>query len=156
MAASGIDTINPKFPGPHVGSYYNKLFKKAVLESECPKVIFLDENKLIDKPFISGDCYSVCDEGGASTWGNILNNKPIAIAIACYADNKEKVEKTLKQLKFKIALSKHYNKHMIKCEDGIDICNRFKNVDNKTLNLPNQDICTIIAANDRFQTLWKK
>lgn len=80
MAASGVDlTGDTAFPGPHVGSYHNMLFKRALLESDIPKVIFLDEDK-IPRPFAKGSCFSICDQD--FTWETACREKPLAIAVA--------------------------------------------------------------------------
>jgi hypothetical protein len=60
-ATSGID-LNPdgRHPGFHVGSYHNKLFKRAVLEAgmeaKIPVVVLADEDKL-DYPFNPDKCH---------------------------------------------------------------------------------------------------
>ena len=61
--ASGVE-LDPKSPfqGPHVGSYHNRLFKRAILSNSQyhPVILFLDEDK-VPSAFIPGKCYSVCD-----------------------------------------------------------------------------------------------
>jgi hypothetical protein len=68
MAASGIGTSPGEFEGPHVGSFINMLFKKSILASKCPTVMFLDQTKLTKK---LGDRYPVCDN--RLTWSDICN-----------------------------------------------------------------------------------
>jgi hypothetical protein len=79
-ATSGIElSPNAEYQGPHVGSYPNMLFKRAILESGCPVVLFVDESKL-PYPFISGRCFPICD--GQFTWAEACQNKPLALACA--------------------------------------------------------------------------
>ncbi len=78
-AASGwdVNSQNEEFRGPHVGSYKNKLFKRVLLESSNPAVIFIDAIKF-GSP--RGDaCYAVF--GPKSPLTKWLKNKPIALCI---------------------------------------------------------------------------
>ena len=51
MTASGLEVSSESpFYGPHVGSYYNMLFKKALLSAACPTVMFLDDKEVARKP----------------------------------------------------------------------------------------------------------
>ncbi|MBM3299217.1 MAG: DUF4062 domain-containing protein [Deltaproteobacteria bacterium] len=93
MAASGVDLAkDSEFPGPHVGSFYNKLFKRAILESGCPTVIFLDETK-IPQEFPIGECFSVCDQ--EFPWVSVCQARPLAIAVAT---NSEETARKLRRL----------------------------------------------------------
>lgn len=88
MASSGIELApDAAFPGPHVGSYYNQLFKRAILESGCPTVILVDETKL-PRPFLVKSCFPVCDE--ALTWEEVCDSKPVAVAAAFWDEQKGK------------------------------------------------------------------
>jgi hypothetical protein len=80
MTTSGIDldAASPFF-GPHVGSYYNMLLKRALLRIGCPKVIFLDESKW-GMEFILNNCHAVCDD--EMPWQKLKAESPLAIAIA--------------------------------------------------------------------------
>ena len=61
-AASGIDLMRGSDrAGPHVGSYHNMLFKRALLESGAPLAVFGDEDKL-PRPALSGQYFLVCDD----------------------------------------------------------------------------------------------
>ncbi len=93
MTASGLET-NPDSPyyGPHVGSYYNMLFKRSILESGCPAVMFLDEEKILSKPFDNNQCYPLC--GGSINWGTICESTPFAVAAPCTSE--ESVQKIIK------------------------------------------------------------
>lgn len=126
MTASGIELSEESgFPGPHVGSYYNKLFKRALLESACPTVIFLDETKVPpEKEFEIGKCFSVCDE--EMSWSKICQTNPLAIAIA--ASTKERAEE-LEQLL-----------------NEMNLCNTEANYEEMAY--------TLIASNEHFQKLW--
>lgn len=80
MTASGVELDeNSPFPGPHVGSYYNKLVKRALLEVRVPTVLFLDQAKF-PYPFQVGKCHSVC--GPDFKWQNIRKDIPLAVALA--------------------------------------------------------------------------
>jgi len=88
MAASGVDlSKESEFPGLHVGSYYNKLFKRAILAAACPTIIFLDETKM-PQEFKIGKCFSVCDE--EMTWSSVCQTNPLAIAVATSTKEKAK------------------------------------------------------------------
>lgn len=81
------------FAGPHVGSSTNMIFKRSLLESAVPAVIFLDERK-IPVSSVVGHCYSICDK--EFTWSNLCKTQPIAIAVACRSENKmNEVERIL-------------------------------------------------------------
>ena len=83
LAASGIDlSENSEFPGPHVGSYYNKLIKRSLISTKKPIVLFIDESKL-DKQFIKRKCYSICDPD--FLWSDIIASQAFAIAVATHS-----------------------------------------------------------------------
>ncbi|MBI4232494.1 DUF4062 domain-containing protein [Candidatus Peregrinibacteria bacterium] len=98
-AASGLELAsNSEFPGPHVGTYYNKLFKRVLLESRHPLILFLDEKKIspFDKfgRFKIGECHNVCDED--ISWKAVCVERPIAICIG--ASTKKHLEKIVSLL----------------------------------------------------------
>lgn len=78
-AASGwdVDRDPEEFRGPHVGSYKNKLFKRVLLESGNPVVIFIDAIKF-GSPRGPG-CYAVF--GPNAPLRKWLNKNPIALCI---------------------------------------------------------------------------
>jgi len=79
-ATSGIDfTRGSEGFGPHCGSYKNMLFKRALLESGCPVMLFLDQDK-VARPFIHKRCFAVCDSD--FPWEYACRNKPVALACA--------------------------------------------------------------------------
>jgi hypothetical protein len=59
------------------------LMKRAMLESGCPLVLFLDQDKL-SRPFIHKRCFSVCDED--LPWDYVCRNKPLALACAFWKE----------------------------------------------------------------------
>ncbi len=65
--------------GPHVGSYPNMLFKRAILEARCPTVLLLDEEKL-RTPYRPETCYRVCDSD--YPWSVASEEVPLAVACA--------------------------------------------------------------------------
>lgn len=82
--ASGVELrANNEFQGPHVGTYYNKLFKRALLESRHPIVLFLDEEKfsLMSKTgnFKVGYCHHVCDAD--IPWDRVCSTWPLGLCI---------------------------------------------------------------------------
>jgi hypothetical protein len=80
MATSGIEIDpNAAFPGPHVGSPYNMLLKRCLLQLPCPKVMFLDDKKW-DYSFQYNRCHPVCDS--QFTWDHVKRETPLAIALA--------------------------------------------------------------------------
>jgi hypothetical protein len=88
MTASGMD-VNKDSPfyGPHVGSYYNMLFKRALLGAKCPTVLFLDDEKLLENPFKEDFCYPVCDGQGPLSWAELCHQSPLAIALGCATED---------------------------------------------------------------------
>ena len=129
MTASGIEVSEEsEFPGPHVGSYYNKLFKRALLESACPTVIFLDETKMKvppEKEFEIGKCFSVCDE--EMSWPKVCQTNPLAIAIAASTEERAReLEQLLNEMNLCNIEAKHYDEMAY----------------------------TLIASNEHFQNLW--
>ena len=78
--ASGIDlSRGTELLGPHVGSYDNMLFKRALLESGAPLVLIVDEDKM-PRRFSQGQCFLVCDE--EFSWHYACRNVPLAIVCA--------------------------------------------------------------------------
>lgn len=109
--ASGIDLDkNSTFPGPHVGSYYNKLVKRAILSANCPVVLFLDESK-VPYPFIVGRCFPVCDPD--KTWDEVCKSVPLALCIGTSTQEKrEEVIKEIEPFGFNpITIAREYKKH---------------------------------------------
>ncbi|MFN0169016.1 MAG: DUF4062 domain-containing protein [Bryobacteraceae bacterium] len=99
MTASGVelDEASP-FAGPHVGSYYNKLVKRALLEVKVPTVMFLDQAKF-PYPFRPGECHSVC--GPDAEWGTLRTDVPLAIASAFSSkDNRDMAADRLMSIGF--------------------------------------------------------
>jgi Domain of unknown function (DUF4062) len=82
MAMSGFDT-EAAHMGPHVGSYYNALFKRALLQSHVPTVLLMFGPQF-ERPFQPGLCYSICDENLG--WETICAQKPFAVAVAFSGD----------------------------------------------------------------------
>ncbi len=82
--ASGLELRQDfPFPGPHVGSYHNKIFKRAMLKSPHPLMFFLDYTKISpiseDGEFIYNKCYPVCDN--KEMWEYIYKQFPLAFCI---------------------------------------------------------------------------
>ncbi|MFO1482835.1 MAG: hypothetical protein U1F71_05650 [Verrucomicrobiaceae bacterium] len=93
--ASGLELDEKhRYPGLHVGSFHNMLFKRAILKSLHPTVIFLDENKISltseGGNFIFGTCYPVFDH--LKVWQSVLTSAPLAF---CFGfQSKERMAKT--------------------------------------------------------------
>lgn len=88
--------FDKKYPlGPHVGDYYNKLFKRALLETKLPLVLFIDGKKLKVR-FDSGHCFSVCDKD--LEWVSVCKKHPLALCIGTInkKDRKEIIKKIIK------------------------------------------------------------
>lgn len=100
MSASGMDFVVGKwFRGPHVGSYENMLFKRAILESECPTVMFMDEDKM-PYGFTHGSCFPICDS--EFPWESACERVPMAVAVAFRTkQNSGKCIANLRRLGFK-------------------------------------------------------
>jgi Domain of unknown function (DUF4062) len=80
-ATSGLDLAHAdlNFRGPHVGSHSNMLFKRAIMTSGFPVVLFLDSKKFGSK-FVEGKCYPVF--GPDYTWERARAELPLAICTA--------------------------------------------------------------------------
>lgn len=79
-ATSGIDlSVGQPFAGPHSGSYWNMLFKRALHESNTPMVMLLDEDKL-PRAANRNECYPVCNDD--LPWEYVCRNTPLAFACA--------------------------------------------------------------------------
>jgi hypothetical protein len=96
-SALELDTSSP-FEGPHVGSYYNRLFKRAVLANarHHPVVMFLDEGK-VPNPFKVGHCHPVCDRD--LPWSEARAAVPLALLVgASSAERRDEIVALLKPL----------------------------------------------------------
>lgn len=100
MAASGVELSQESpFPGIHVGSYYNKLVKRSLLETGCPVVVVLDEEKFPQK-FPPGGCYSVCGPG--FEWAEVMREQPVAFIVATSSEpSRERVQGLLEEMSFR-------------------------------------------------------
>lgn len=90
MTASGVDISSDSghgYPGPHVGSYANMLFKRSLFDLECPKVLFLHREKWGFR-FIYSNCHAVCDQ--SFPWERVRSEKPMAIAMAVDSEEEQK------------------------------------------------------------------
>ncbi|MEW6609511.1 MAG: DUF4062 domain-containing protein [bacterium] len=95
--ASGLNIDkDSQFPlGPHVGSYYNKLFKRALFTTGCPIVLFIDATKIEEIPFNPQHCFSVCDS--EISWESVCNKIPLALCIG--AKDESQRERIITQVK---------------------------------------------------------
>jgi nucleoside 2-deoxyribosyltransferase len=86
-AASGINCTDSP-PGPHVGSYRNKIFKRALLMTGAPIVFFVDESKFLEesKLYSPTKCFAVCGE--QLTWDQVLKERSIAFCVAASSPEK--------------------------------------------------------------------
>jgi len=85
--ASGLNIDQTEYPiGYHVGSYYNKLFKRAMVKAGSPMVLFIDAKKF-QKPFNPAHCYSVF--GNDLPWEDICASHPLALCVGA-ADKGER------------------------------------------------------------------
>lgn len=76
---SALDlSLDSQFRGPHVGSYYNKLFKRAIFTANLPIVLFLDESK-VPASFEVGHCHPVCGPG--MEWERVCDSNPVAFCV---------------------------------------------------------------------------
>jgi hypothetical protein len=94
--ASGFDlTRGSEWIGPHVGSYHNMLFKRALLESGAPVVIVMDEDKLL-RPREQSRCFPVCNAD--FSWYFACQNMPIALA--CAFRSEERANRVIPDLQY--------------------------------------------------------
>jgi len=127
MAASGVDLNKNGFYGPHVSSFYNMLFKRAILKAKRPTIMFLDQNKL-PMNYNPDKCYPVCDK--ELTWKNICTTNPFGIAVAMDQSEKEEIKDILIELG-------------LKPKEGIDN------------DIHGQEVSTVIATNAIFdKEIW--
>ena len=101
MTASGLDNSTDGFKGPHVGSYYNKLFRRLLLTNDSPTVLLLEEAKVFKK-FPTGECFPVCDAAGSATWEAIRHETPLAIMTCATKARIEDRTRKLDELGFSI------------------------------------------------------
>ncbi len=78
--------------GPHVGSYYNKVFKRYLFERKIPTIIMLDSKK-IDSPIDIRKCHFICDT--ELPWNKILHEQPIAFCIGFKTENTDLIIDTI-------------------------------------------------------------
>ena len=84
VSAGSIDPSDElQFKGPHTGSYKSMLFKRALMDSACPMVMFLDDTKIPVTARV-GQCYSVCDED--FSWSTVMETVPLCLAVGCSTD----------------------------------------------------------------------
>jgi hypothetical protein len=62
--------------GFHVGSYYNKLFKRCLYATKAPTIVFIHDEK-IDCPIVVPKCHFICDQ--AYTWDEMMKSYPLSI-----------------------------------------------------------------------------
>lgn len=98
-AASGIELSEDSgFRGPHIGSYYNKLFKRAILTTGLPVVLFVDESK-VPAEFLVGKCHAVC--GPDMEFEDVCKSVPLAFCVGCASrEGRDAVIGQLKPLGF--------------------------------------------------------
>lgn len=82
--ASGLELREKhKYPGLHVGSYTNMLFKRALFKSLHPIIIFLDEDKISTfsekGQFKYGKCYPVFES--RNVWASVQVSYPLGFCI---------------------------------------------------------------------------
>lgn len=76
-ATSGMNCDDPL--GPHVGSYRNMLFKRALLQTRAPIVFFVDESKFAPESYDPNRCFLVCAQ--EFEWKTIVKTQPIAFCV---------------------------------------------------------------------------
>ena len=140
MTASGLETdVESPFGGPHVGSYYNMLIKRALLQTRQPKVLFLHSSKIECGSFQPGKCFAVCAKSTGS-WLEITERQPIAIASSA------KTETSARKIK----------SHLQSC--GLTyIESNWSDLmfdDDASRGVEPPEIVTIVAYNDRFRQLF--
>jgi hypothetical protein len=87
-AASGVNCADsPR--GPHVGSYRNKIFKRALLMTGMPIVFFVDESKFLEesKLYNPTRCFAVCDNNQLK-WDQIVEERSVAFCVAASSPEK--------------------------------------------------------------------
>lgn len=136
MAASGIESS----AGPFVSSFKNMLFKKALLASECPTVLFLDKTKL---PKESKNRYFVCDK--ILKWEDICNGR----IYSPFADPHKSFAKP-----FAIAIgikATEYNETISILQDKFSL----DEVAKEDIYINGQNIVGLVVANDSFREIIK-
>ena len=104
--SSGLELSDEApFPGLHVGSFHNKLFKQAILGTSVPIVQFLDASKIsttsINGKFQLNKCYPVCDS--QKEWDYACTRQPIAFCIGSESEEDfEKIEKVINAIGFSL------------------------------------------------------
>lgn len=132
MTASGLDNSTSEFKGPHVGSYYNMLIKRALLDIDLPAVLVLEESKVF-KDYSKGKCFAVCNKTGQYSWKSICSEKPLAIVTCAKLEKSKAICEELKSLGFNI---QQVNSEKTQ-QEGSDDSGQV-------------EICCILAANKLF------
>jgi nucleoside 2-deoxyribosyltransferase len=89
-AASGVNCDGAP-AGPHVGSYRNKIFKRALLMTDAPIVFFVDESKFLEdaKRYRPTKCFAVCGE--ELTWDEVLKERSVAFCVGASSSEKRRL-----------------------------------------------------------------
>ncbi len=98
-SSSGINCDKPL--GPHVGSYRNMLFKRALLQTGAPIVFFVDESKFAQESYDPNRCFLVCAQ--EFEWKTIVKTQPMAFCVG--ASNAERAKEIVRKL-MKIEITK--------------------------------------------------
>ena len=78
-SASGINFNETDYPlGYHVGSYYNKIFKRVLVETGFPIILFMDESKFNVK-FNPQKCFNIFDKN--LRWEDAIKNQPLGFCV---------------------------------------------------------------------------
>lgn len=91
-STSGMNLKEPV--GPHVGSYRNMLFKRALLMTRAPIVFFVDESKFNPAAYDPNRCFLIFGED--FTWNDTVTTQPIAFCVG--SSSEESARKIVYQL----------------------------------------------------------
>ena len=95
MAVSDDDSRNAATcNGFHVGSYENKLFKRALYLTRVPTIVFLHDDK-VGANASWGRCHYVFDN--RMTWESVLSEYPLSIWVGCTKGSVGRVEASIRQ-----------------------------------------------------------
>ena len=89
-----IEQLRKNGRGFHVGSYYNKLFKRSLYGTGQPTIVFIHDDKINCRIDVRR-CQFVCDT--PDEWRAMMETYPLSIWIACTGDNYQTVITNLEQ-----------------------------------------------------------
>lgn len=120
-----VEASIEKYRGMHVGDYFSKLMKIALIRTRSPMIFCMNYEKF-DYKIRVGKCHLIFKD--KDEWCSFLANQPIALCIGYFLPQRDEVEAYVNKLNFQIV---HDEKSTIKTAQAIMIANdKFVNMFN--------------------------